>query len=150
MLAEMNAKMDANQEKATRLEEILAQMSAKMDTHLKKMREEFKPDQAEMRSILDAWLTDLKDGRKDKTACQEETKTEHNPGMMQPIEEHQGISNGEAIVMPIGRPRKLRRVRNLAAERRQRWKKRTRGYCGARRKLAAAFRKVSRRTKEVE
>jgi hypothetical protein len=39
--------------------------------------------------------------------------------MMQSIEEHQEIPKGDAAVMPVGGPRKRRRVRNLAAERRQ-------------------------------
>jgi hypothetical protein len=49
--------------------------------------------------------------------------------------------------MPVGGPRKWRSVRNLATVRRQRRKERTWGYCGARRKLAAASSKVSRRAK---
>jgi hypothetical protein len=67
--------------------------------------------------------------------------------MMQSIEEHQENPKGEAAVMPVGGPRKRRKVRNLAAERRQKRKERTRGYIGSRRKLAAACRKVSRRAK---
>jgi hypothetical protein len=70
------------------------------------MREKVKSGQAEMRSILDALLTDLKDGRKETTACQEATKTEPNPGMMQSIEEHQEITKGEATVMLVGGSRK--------------------------------------------
>jgi hypothetical protein len=47
--------------------------------------------------------------------------------MMQSIEEHPDISKGEAAVMPVGEPRKWRRIRNVAAERRQKMKERTRG-----------------------
>jgi hypothetical protein len=89
----------------------------RMDTILKKMKEEFKSGQAEMRSIFGAWLMDLKDGRKETTACQEATETEPNPGIMQSIEVHQVIPKGEAAGMPIGGLRKRRRVCNLAAER---------------------------------
>jgi hypothetical protein len=71
-------------------------------------------------------------------------KNEPDPGMMQSTEEHQEIPKGEATVMPIGEPRKRRRVRSLAAERRQKQKERTQGNCGSRRKSAAACRKVSR------
>jgi hypothetical protein len=81
------------------------------------------------------------------TACQEGTETEPDPGMMQSTEEHQEIPNGEAAVMPVGEPRKRCSIRNLAAERRQKWKERTWGNHGARRKSAAACRKVSRRAK---
>jgi hypothetical protein len=66
---------------------------------------------------------------------------------MQSIEEHQEIPKGEAEGLPVGGPRKRRRVRNLAAECRQKRKERTRGNSGSRRTLAAAYRKVSRREK---
>jgi hypothetical protein len=49
--------------------------------------------------------------------------------------------------MPVGEPRKRRRVYNLAEVRRQERKERTRGNRGPRRKFAAACRKVSRRAK---
>jgi hypothetical protein len=199
MLAEMNAKSDANQAKVgDKQEEILAKLQAKTDENqermainlkerkemninmkatqermeadrksdredlkgmmeemmnanqeekLARMREGIKSGQAEMKPILDAWLMDVKDGRKETTACQEATETEPNPGMLQSIEGHQEIPKGEAAGMPVVGPRKRRRVRNLAAERRQKRKERTRGYSGSRRKLAAACRKVSRRAK---
>jgi hypothetical protein len=63
--------------------------------------------------------------------------------MMQSKGEHQEITKGEAAVMPVGEPRKRRRVCNLAAERRQKRKERTRGYRGSRRKSAAACKRVS-------
>jgi hypothetical protein len=50
-------------------------------------------------------------------------KIEPDPGMMQSTEEHQEIPKGEAAVMPVGEPRKRRRVRSLAGERRQKRKK---------------------------
>jgi hypothetical protein len=71
-------------------------------------------------------------------------KTEPDPGMMQSTEEYQEIPKGEAAVMPVGEPRKLRRVRSLAAELRQKRKERTRENRGSRRKTAVACRKVSR------
>jgi hypothetical protein len=99
-----------------------------------------------MRSTLDEWLTDLKDGRKETTACNEATETKLDPGLMQSIEEHQDIPKKEAAVIPIGGPRKRRRVCNLAAERRQKRKERTRGKSGSRTKFTAC-RNVSRRAK---
>jgi hypothetical protein len=67
--------------------------------------------------------------------------------MMRSIEEYQDIPKGEAAEMPVEGPRKRRRVRNLAAERRQKRKERTRGCGGSRRKLVAACMKVSLRAK---
>jgi hypothetical protein len=67
--------------------------------------------------------------------------------MVQSIEEHREIPKEEATMMPVGEPRKRRRVCNLAAERRQKRKERTRGKTGSRRKSAASCRKVSRRVK---
>jgi hypothetical protein len=78
------------------------------------------------------------------TACNKAADTEHNPGMMQSIKEHQEIPKEDAVVMPVGGPRKWNRVCNLAADSRQKIKKRTQGYCGSRRKSAASCRKVSR------
>jgi hypothetical protein len=85
--------------------------------------------------------------QKERTTCQEATETEPNPGMMQSIEEHQQIPKGEAARMPVGGPRKRHRVRNLAAQRRQKQKERTRVHRRSRRKSAAACRKVSRHAK---
>jgi hypothetical protein len=70
---------------------------------------------------------DLKDGRKEMTACNEVTETKLDPGLMQSIEEHQDIPKGETAVMPDGEPRKWRRVQNLAVERRHKMKERSRG-----------------------
>jgi hypothetical protein len=42
--------------------------------------------------------------------------------------------------MPVGGPRKRRKIYNLVMERRQKMKERTHGYCGTRRKSAAARR----------
>jgi hypothetical protein len=70
-------------------------------------------------------------------------KTKSDPGMMQSTEEHQEIPKGEAAVMPVRELRKRRRVRSLAAERRQKQKESTRGNRGHWRKSAAACRKVS-------
>jgi hypothetical protein len=64
--------------------------------------------------------------------------------MMQSTEEQQEIPKEETTVMSVGEPRKRNRVCNLAAERRQKRKERTRGNRGSRRKSAAACRKVSR------
>jgi hypothetical protein len=83
------------------------------------------------------------------TACNEATETEPNPEMMQSIEEHQKIPKEDAAGTPVRGPRTRRRVCDLAAERRRKMKKRTQGYRGSGRKLAAACRKVYRRAKVV-
>jgi hypothetical protein len=44
------------------------------------------------------------------TTSQEATETEHNPGKMQSVEEHQEIPNEEAAVMLFGGLRKQRRA----------------------------------------
>jgi hypothetical protein len=81
------------------------------------------------------------------TACSEATETKLDPGLVQSIEQHQENPKGEAAVMPVGEPRKRRKVRNLAAERNQKIKERTRGKSKSRRKSAAACTEVSRRAK---
>jgi hypothetical protein len=96
----------------------------------------------EMMAIVDAYHERM-------MACLGKTeadteKIESDPGMMQFTDEHQEIPKGEAAVMPVGEPRKRRRVWSLATECHQKRKERTRGNRGSRRKLAAACRKVSR------
>jgi hypothetical protein len=95
----------------------------------------------------DVAVHSLRTCRSETAASQEDMETEPDQGTMQSTEEHQEIPKGEAAAMPVGEPRKRRRVRNLAAERRQKRKERTRGNRGSRRKSAAACRKVSRRAK---
>jgi hypothetical protein len=126
MMAEINAKMDSNQ--------------AEMSSTVCAMRSELKESiQHEMKAVIQPIRSELDE----MTACNKATETEPDPRMMQSIEEHQEIPMGEATVMPVGEPRKRRRVRNLATGRHQKMEERTRGYCGPRRKLAAACRKVS-------
>jgi hypothetical protein len=143
IMEEMDAKMDTNQAKATKQEEILVEISARMDTNRNEMREGIKSSQAEMRSTVCAIRSELKEtiqhGMKviiqpthpelyETTACNGATETEPDSGMMQSIERHQEIPKEAAAVMPVGEPRKRRRVCNLAAERRQKRKERTWGY----------------------
>jgi hypothetical protein len=51
--------------------------------------------------------------------------------MMQSVEKHQEVPREEAAVTPVKGLKKRRRVRNLAAERRQRKQELTRGNCGS-------------------
>jgi hypothetical protein len=99
--------------------------------------------QHEMKAIIQSIQSELDE----TTTCNKVTVTKHNPGMMQYIEELQEIPKGKAAVMPAGELRKRHRVWNLAVERRQKQKERTRGKSGSRRKSASACTKVSRHTK---
>jgi hypothetical protein len=95
--------------------------------------------QRQMRASIQSVQSELDE----TTTCREVTETVPEPGMMQSKEKHQEIPKEETAVMPVGEPRKRRRVCNLAAERRQKRKERTQGNCGSRRKSAATCRKVS-------
>jgi hypothetical protein len=48
------------------------------------MSEDIKSGQAEMKFIVNAWIADMKEDRKGRTACQE--ATEANPEKMEPID----------------------------------------------------------------
>jgi hypothetical protein len=118
--------------------ELLLSMQAKMETNRKAYHKE-------MMATVDAYHERM-------MACLGKTeadteKTKPDPGMMQSTEEHQEIPKGEAAVMPVREQKKQRRVRSLATERRQKWKERTRGNRGSRRKSVGACRKVSRRAR---
>jgi hypothetical protein len=163
----LNAKMDANKDdmraqlqanRESDREQMRAEISARMDVNTKSSK-------AEMRSTVCAFRSELKETIQyemkavmqplraeldETTSCKGATETELDPGMMQSIEEHQEIPKGEAAVVPVGEPRKLLRVRNLAAERPQKRKERTRRYSGSSRKSAAACRKVSRHAKVTQ
>jgi hypothetical protein len=64
--------------------------------------------------------------------------------MMQSVEEHQEIPTEEAAVIPIEEPRKRRRVWKLAADRSQKQKEGTGGYCGSRRRVTVAGKRTFR------
>jgi uncharacterized protein YhaN len=127
---EMNTKMDANQAKATKQEEMLAEISARMNADLKDLKEDIKSSQAEMRSAICAIWSELKETIQhemkavippiwseldETTACNEATETEPDPRMMQSIEEHQENRKEDAAGTSVGGPRKRHRICNLAA-----------------------------------
>jgi hypothetical protein len=104
---------------------LLLSMQAKMDANQERMETNRQANHEEMMAMLDA-------NHERTMACPGKTeadteKTEPDPGMMQSTEEHQEIPKGEAAMMPVGEPRKRRRVQSLAAERHQKWKERTWG-----------------------
>jgi hypothetical protein len=121
-----------------------------MDANAKSMREDIKCGQAEMRSILDAWIANIKVARKKTTACQEvmganPEKFEHDPGKMQSMEEHQEIPKEDTVVKPVKGREKRHRDRKPAAGRRGEPNELTRGDCGSGKKLAAACKKTTHR-----
>jgi hypothetical protein len=135
LLARMNASMKEHmQEIAARMDANQAEMKADRKAHQAKMNTKHK----EMMAILDAHHERMRSVLERRRPIQR---------IMQSTEGHQEIPKGEAAVMSVGEQRKRRRVRNLAAERHQKVKERTRGKSGSRRKSAATCRKVSRRAK---
>jgi hypothetical protein len=125
------------------IQHILQQLPANQE----KAEANRKADVENLKRMLDEMLRANHDGLQETTACNGATETKPYPEMMQSVEEHQDIHKEDVAVMPVGEPRKRRRVCNLASERSQKKKKRTRGKSGSRRKYAAAGRKVSRRAK---
>jgi hypothetical protein len=134
MLAEMNANMKTNQEimkeikdeikedmnanrKAGRvylketMEEVMNANQAKMDANLKEMRGEVKSGQAEMRSIVNAWISNMGDDQKETVsyqvtmeACQD--SKELNPEDMKSEVEHWEVPTEEATVKSSGTTKK--------------------------------------------
>jgi hypothetical protein len=125
------------------IREILARMNAKLESWGEKTQAESEAFRAKMKAVIQVIRSELVE----TTACNETTESKPDPGMMQSTEEPKEIAKGEAAVMPVREPRKRRRVCNLAAERRQKRKERTRGHRASRRKSTAACSKVSRRAK---
>jgi hypothetical protein len=98
-----------------------------------------------MEEIMEAFLTKIDAIRQKTTTYNEVTeKTEPDPDMMQSAEEHQDIPNEVAAFMPVRGLRKWRRVWKLAAERRQKPKEGTQGYCGSWRRVTVAGKRTSR------
>jgi hypothetical protein len=137
MMQQLLAKMEAIKE------DFLSRVEAKMDANRAEVNAMADANQAEVRSILYTFQSELKE----TTTCQLATETKPDPRMKQSVEEHQEIPKEDAALMRVGEPRKRLRVYNLAAERRQKAKERTRRNRGTRRNPAAAYRKVSRRAK---
>jgi hypothetical protein len=75
-----------------------------------------KADLENLKRMMEEMLRANQDGLQETIACNGATETESDPGMMQSTEEHYEISMGDAAVMPVGEPRKRRRVGNLTAK----------------------------------
>jgi hypothetical protein len=121
-------------------------MLAKTNVNLNEIRVEIKFGQTDIRSRVDAWIADMKDGRKETMACQEKTEVRLECGEptsvdMEPEAAHR---EEEAAVMPVGGLRKRSRDQNLAEGRRGQPKERTRGYCGSRKGVTVGGRRMTR------
>jgi hypothetical protein len=132
-----NAKASREQMMADRIAdgEFMRQMMAKMESWGEKIWAEMEAIQTKTKAMRDRMETNMK-ACQETTTCHEatEAETERNephPRMMQSIEVHQEIPKEDAAVMPVGGRSKRRRVCNLAVERRQKRKERTRGNSGS-------------------
>jgi hypothetical protein len=124
--------MEADRKSDQGLKGIMNATQERLDVSLMDLKGEIKSGQAEMRSILCTFRPQFKEPiqchmRAAIQSGSELDETTPDAGKMQSIEEHQVIPKGEAAVMPLGEPRKRRRVRNLASERRQKRNERDRG-----------------------
>jgi hypothetical protein len=89
----------AGQEKMASLLSRIEANQVKMDVNLNEIREEIKSGQREMKSIVNAWIADMKDGRKETMAHLEyKEKTSVD---MEPEVEHREVPKEEAAVMPL-------------------------------------------------
>jgi hypothetical protein len=107
-----------------------------------------------MRSIVNAWIADMKDDQEETMSCQVMTETfldskELNPEDMESEMEHREVPTEEAAVKSSGTMKKWHRGRYQATGRRGGPKELTRGERGSQRKLAVACKKVSHRTAVV-
>jgi predicted HAD superfamily phosphohydrolase len=102
LMTRMEAKFDDSQKRAEAdKEEILA-----------RIKEEDRQANQELLARMDTMFETY------KKRMMATKKIEKNPGMMQSVEEHQDVPNEDVAVMPVGEPRKRRRVWKSTARRR--------------------------------
>jgi hypothetical protein len=138
----------------TDLEEMMVRMDANQERMNASLREEILSGQAEMRSIVNACIADVKDDLRETMSCQVTTEAfldskELNPEDMECELGYQEVPAEEAAVKSSGTMKKRHRGRKQAAGRRGEPKELSRGDCGPRRKLATACRTVSRRARGI-
>jgi hypothetical protein len=100
-------------------------------------------NQANLDDIHERMMAKLNTHQERTMAYPGTTEIDPDPRKMSSAEEHHEIPNKEAAVAPVRGLKKRRRVRDLAAERRQKKRKRTRENCGSR-KFATARRGIAR------
>jgi hypothetical protein len=148
---DMNANRKVNRESLKEMmEEMMNANQAKTNADLKDMREEIKSGKAEMGSVVNAWIADMKKDRRETMSCQVTTaacldSVELNTAEMKSESEHREVSKEDAIGKPVNGRKKRHWGRNIVAGRRGEPKELTRGECRSRRKLAASCGKVSHR-----
>jgi hypothetical protein len=148
-MQQMMVRMDASQ--------------AMVDDNLRKMKEEMRSGQVEIKSTvsafeekMEAWIADVKacpevmeanpekrDPNPEKLEPSPE-KMETNPVKMTSVAVHEEFHTEDATVRSSGTVRRRHRGWHVAAKWRGEPKKLTQGHCGSQGKLAAACRKVSR------
>jgi hypothetical protein len=104
---------------------------------------------AKISARMEAWLTERNDTREETMACQGKTEArlevqEPTSVDMRPEAAQRQVPREGDAVMLVGEPRKGRRDRNLAAERRQKQQERTQNKGGCRKNLVAAHRGTTR------
>jgi hypothetical protein len=119
--ANQEIKADEEQMKETmerQIGSLVSRMEADRKTNRDELREEIKSGQAEMKSIVNAWIQDMKDGRKKAVVCQETTEArleceEPTSVDMESESEQREFPKKNAMVKPVVGRRKWRRDRNL-------------------------------------
>lgn len=136
LLARMEAKMDSRQE------EMKAQLGS-LTSRINANREEMNTRMDATEEKIDAWIIEMKDGRKkEMMACQGTKEAcldnkEPNLEDMQSRTKHRKVPKENATVKSSGALKKQHRDWNLVAECRGKPKEWTQGNCGSQNKLAA-------------
>jgi hypothetical protein len=112
------------QQMMTKIETDRQEMMVRMDANQERMnaslREEMQSAQAEMRSAVNAWITDMKKDRKETMFCKVTTEAclgskELNQEDMESEGEHGDVPTEEATVKSSGTMKKLHRGWHIAA-----------------------------------
>jgi hypothetical protein len=94
-------------------EDFVGRLEAKTNVKLKQMREEIKCGQVEMRSVVNAWIVNMKKDRKETVSCQVTAtcldSKELNPEDMKSEVEHQEVPMEETAVKSSGTMKKQHR-----------------------------------------
>jgi hypothetical protein len=93
-------------------------MEEMMNVNLKEKREEIKSGQAEMRSIVNVWIVDMKDDRRETVSWQVMMEAcldskELNPEDTESEVEHREVPKEGAIAKPVRGPVDLAVVRTM-------------------------------------
>jgi hypothetical protein len=102
------------------LEAKIEDNQAKTDVKLKEMSEEIKSGEAEIRSIVNAWIANMRVDRKETVSCQVTTEAcldskELNSEDMKSEVEHREVPTEESAVKSLGTMKKQHMGRHLAA-----------------------------------